>query len=153
MFGIGKWIDKKFSDSQMSEATRYLEVLKGAGQEEIDIFAASVMFWRAHFLSKGLDFSGIIQLVAADPTINILIGRVIKSLQSEGALSSAAGLMLWLHTARSAMRPELRYTAKRMWEQLERCKKGGYSLAEELCREQQLSFSTSLLNRPIGLGD
>ena len=153
MFGIGKWVHNKVVDSQMAEATRYLETLKGAGQGEIDMFASMVMLWRSFYLKRGIDFENIIHLASTDPHFNLGLVKTIKELQKSGALSSAAGLMLWLHTARSALFPELRYTAKRMWEQLERCGPEGYELAKELCEKQNLSYSDTFLSRPFQLED
>lgn len=152
--GIGQWLFNKAADTQMAEAHRYLEVLKGAGQGEIDLFASAVMFWRAFYLTRrGIDLDDVISISSSEPAFCMNLLSSIKQLQKSGAQSSSAGLMLWLHTARSARQPELRYTAKRMWEQLERCGPSGYALAEEMCLAQNLGFSRGLLIRPEGLED
>jgi hypothetical protein len=62
------------------------------------------------------------------------LSRKIKELQAEGNAHAAAGLMVWLHTARAATDSQLRYLAKDMWAELER----GFPFVDEAAEDIEM---------------
>lgn len=48
------------------------------------------------------------------------LNRLIQQYQRDGAPILAAGVMVWLHSARAILQPELRLTGREMWRELVR---------------------------------
>jgi hypothetical protein len=53
-------------------------------------------------------------------TVQRRISRLVREFHSRSEYVDAAGAMVWLHTLRALMVPELREPGRRMWEQLAR---------------------------------
>jgi hypothetical protein len=63
----------------------------------------------------------------------IELGSVIRGLQKQNRTTSVPGLMLWLHTARAFLTPELRFTSRQLWNEVAKASNEANAIAIELC--------------------
>lgn len=118
---LKNWLDKKFSKVQSEEALHFLEMLKGANSDVVADVAAKTMLAAAIFKEQtGYDLYEVAFWADEFPSATIKIGAEVKQFQREGKPQNAVGFMVWLHTARAASFPELKATARQIWNELDR---------------------------------
>lgn len=127
--GIAKWLTGRFekwaSKTQSEELAHFTLSLKGQSRAELGMLVAMSTVMRANLsaagilpdraLGLGLPLSSI-----EEAEITSRISRLTKEFQSAGQMANAAAAMVWLHTMRSILRPELRLMGRQMWLELER---------------------------------
>jgi hypothetical protein len=112
--------DKWASDTQHKEMSTFVESLKVMDSDEIGFLLASATHVRHALESMGHDVMHPVQYVSANPMFPLTVSQTIQDCQKEEKLPQAAAMMVWLHTARGAVRLELRGLAREMWGQLAR---------------------------------
>lgn len=76
---------------------------------------------RHHFHDRaGVDFGSPTLCVLQDPYIAVKLARLIQQYQKAGNYPEALGLMVWLHSIRAMIEPDLRDRGRAIWRQLRR---------------------------------
>jgi hypothetical protein len=120
-----RWLEQKALNAatavQKRELERLVESLRGMDSAELGHMAAMVteIALRMEAL-KGWDLFDPFEATRRDSNLAIELAAIVREQQRAGMPVVAAGTMVWLHTARGALNPELRLTAKLMWVELER---------------------------------
>tara|TARA_R110000851_G_scaffold218100_1_gene371029 strand:- start:132 stop:629 length:498 start_codon:yes stop_codon:yes gene_type:complete len=126
MFGwLKSRVQKKSVDAMRDDLERFARSLEGASSQE----AADVLMM-ATLVRLQLEKSGQLQpsdlsLMSSNGSMEadllpLKINRFISDLQKQGKKELAAGAMVWLHTARVVVNPELRLLGRAMWRELQR---------------------------------
>lgn len=149
MFG---WLEKRMSRTMRDEADRFLVSLKGADQGALDVVAATTLYWASFYASKGRDLYAMELWLPKEMLFPTEIVSSIKALQKGGGQSSVPGLMVWLHSARALLYPELRLAGREIWAELEKATPDGQALAEELAAANgKFPIVSSISQIPFGL--
>ncbi len=115
-----RWI---FSKLQQREINSYLQKLRGMDGDEIGGVVALAAHMRNRFLDdEGIDFLYPYSATIADPFCIVKLSKVAKYFQKGGLVGhiNAAAVILWVHTLRATMNPDLRMKAREMWGELSR---------------------------------
>ncbi len=155
-----KWLEKRFSNTQREEAQRFLDSLRGAEDGVVDMASATAMYWAAYYQAKGTDLYEMEAWIEDKLLFPMELGSGIKELQKSGSSASAVGLMVWLHSARALMYPELRMLGRDIWSELVKASEEADDMADEMVSAAQsttgvpliLSFKTDRHRVPMGLG-
>lgn len=129
MFG---WLEKRTSASMRDDADRFLVSLKGADQMALDTVAATAAYWASYYASKGRDLYSMESWLLSHKLFPVELVSSIKTLQKSGSASSAPGLMVWLHSARALLYPDLRLGGRNIWSELAKASPDAQGLADEL---------------------
>lgn len=113
---IGQWSLRQ----QKEELETYLSILKSMDGPEIGFVLAIATHMRHGLESAHVDLMDPMACAAHKPDIAIELSRLINKFQKQGAPHIASGLMVWAHTIRAAIQPELRGIARAMWGELQR---------------------------------
>ncbi len=115
-----RWI---FSKLQQRQIDSYLLKLRAMDADEI----GNVVALAAHMRNKFLDETGIDLLdpyaaTAVDPDCVIKLSKTADYFQKKGMIGriNAAGIMVWIHTLRATINPDIRMTVRAMWGELSR---------------------------------
>jgi hypothetical protein len=98
-----------------------IKILKGMDAAEIActlLFAADQRNKHESLRDDLLDLAELCQ--ERHKLVPFQLSQAVKQLQSQRDFRTAGALAIWLHTARAAQFPQVRYLAKEMWRQLER---------------------------------
>lgn len=125
---------------QQKELRSYVTRLSNMDSDEIGGVLAIATHWRHTLGGEGIDVMHPAATVLSDPAIGIRINRIIKSLQKARRFPDAAGMMIWIHTIRTAYQPDLRPLARAMWGELRR----GMEHVEEGANQYLLMTQTML---------
>lgn len=123
MFG---WLGQKFqhwaADKQRDEMQRFVTSLRGQTAEELGVVVLMATIVRLTVEERTLPPTLLEGLshTEADLYAPLHIGRLIKDLQKQGSMPQAAGAMVWLHSVRAILTPELRLLGREMWAELKR---------------------------------
>ena len=115
-----RWL---FSKLQQRELNNYLQKLRGMDGDEIGGVVALAAHMRNRFLEdKGIDFLDPFSATIADPFCVATLSRTAKYFQKKGIVGqiNAAAVILWVHTLRATMNPDLRMKVREMWGELSR---------------------------------
>jgi hypothetical protein len=126
MFGwLKSRVQKASVDAMRDDLERFARSLEGASSQE----AADVLMM-ATLVRLQLEKSGQLVPSAFSPMhssdsleadlLPLKINRFISDMQKQGKMELAAGAMVWLHTARVVVNPELRLLGRTMWKELQR---------------------------------
>lgn len=126
---LGGWLRNKIlkwaNDSQARELESFILSLKGQSRHELGMLLALASIMRMALREDGTlpdEALGKGEPLArdAEALIPLKLSRLIKDFQALGQLQSAAGTMVWLHSMRAIVTPELRLLGRKMWEELQR---------------------------------
>ena len=125
------WLTKKFdqwaSSKQREELTRFIDMLRSMDGAELGHVVALATHLRHGLEDEGHNVMDPIVYTAQNVTFALFLSRTSIQLQKKQQTQEAAGMMIWLHTVRAAIRLELRSLGRDMWRQLER----GFPYVEE----------------------
>jgi hypothetical protein len=113
-------INKWSSDKQREELASFVDNLRAMDAPEIGYVLAIATHIRHGMEGDGHNIMDPIVYTAQNPGFALFLSRMIIEAQKQGRTQEAAGLMIWLHTARAGIRLELRSFGREMWAQLER---------------------------------
>lgn len=119
------WLERKFFswsvDKQKKELETWLGMLRAMNSDEIGAVVAIATHIR-HGLEKTYLVNLLDPVVTASlsPNLVFTLHKWIKEYQSRGDRSSAAGVMVWLHTIRCGTSLELRQHGRELWRELQR---------------------------------
>ena len=124
------WLKRKaeisFAKSQKVDVDRFTLGLRGADSDQIALVVAIATHWRNVLKDDGVDLLDPMSAEQIDPMIALKLNKMIRQVQKENP-TFATGLMVWLHTIRTANTPELRLEGRAMWSELQR----GFPFAQE----------------------
>lgn len=115
------------------EVNGYISKLRGMDGDEIGGVVALSTHMRNQFLNEtDLDLFFPFETAIADPFLVSRLSRYAKKIQKKGliGLINSAGILVWIHTLRATMNPDLRMKAREMWGELSR----GFPYVEEGAR-------------------
>lgn len=99
----------------------FVRKFEAVDSEEIGLPVAIATSLRHHFHDRaGVDFGSPTLCVLQDPYIAVKLARLIKQYQKAGDYPEALGLMVWLHSIRAMIEPDLRDQGRAIWRQLKR---------------------------------
>jgi hypothetical protein len=107
--------------SHERELMESIKILKGMDAAEIAstlLFAADLRNKHESLRDDLLDLAALCQ--ERHKWVPFQLSQAVKQLQSQRDFGTAGALVIWLHTARAAQFPQVRYLAKEMWRELER---------------------------------
>lgn len=126
------WVKKKVmnasTNAMKNDITRFIEGLKGASSEEIGGMLVIATALRMNLIAAGtIPLAALNLNIPRDPDLEmecsmspIRLVKHIKEFQSKGHPSDALGGMIWLHSVRALMVPEIRLYGRAMWKELSR---------------------------------
>ena len=150
------WLKRKAQlaviNSAEQDIDRFLASLRGASVEELSLIVALATHWRNVFEGDGVELLDPVAAEKKNPSVGMLLNRYIREVQKSNP-THAVGLMVWLHTIRTANIPELRYKGRLMWQELSKGFNGAYEAGEMLMKmtpgfRLQLSLPEQV---PVGL--
>ena len=115
-----RWI---FSKLQQRQIDSYLLKLRAMDADEIGYVVALAAHMRNKFLDEtGIDLLDPYAATAADPDCVIKLSKTADYFQKKGMIGriNAAGIMVWIHTLRATINPDIRMTVRAMWGELSR---------------------------------
>jgi len=118
-----RWALKK----QKKELTAFTSNLQAVDGPELGLVVAIATHLRHQLEIDGHNILDPINYFSIRPEFPYFLSTTIIQFQKERRTQEAAGLMIWLHTFRSAARLELRALGRNMWKELER----GFPYVEE----------------------
>ena len=132
MFG---WLQKKFTTTQLNEVESFLRSLRGAEQGVIDLVCGAQMYWAAFYAApqRAKDLYFMENWILEQSFFPVELGSNIRALQKQGTTSSVPGLMVWLHSSRALLTPELRLSGRMLWAELVKASGEAEQLAYEMC--------------------
>jgi len=149
MFG---WLEKKTSATMRADAERFLVSLQGAEQMALDAVAATTIYWASFYAAKGRDLYAMALWIPGEKLFPVELVSSIKALQKGGGQSSATGLMVWLHSARALLYPELRLAGRNIWSELAKATPDAQTLADEVAAANgQFAIINLISQVPVGL--
>lgn len=106
------------------EIEAFTNSLRGAQKDELALALAMSVAARFILEHQGILSRDILDEVVPSNSFETLaapikIGQTIKALQKAQSHSLAVGMMIWLHTLRSIIVPEVRYVGQEMWSLLQ----------------------------------
>lgn len=119
------WLERKvFSwsiDRQKKELETWLGMLRAMNSDELGAVVATATHMR-HGLENKYHVNLLDPIVTASlsPNLVFTLHGLIKEYQSRGDGSSAAAVMVWLHTLRCGISLELRQHGRDLWRELRR---------------------------------
>jgi hypothetical protein len=119
--------DRWATKTQLSELADFVTNLKAIDSGEVATVVALATHVRHMLEERGHLVMDPIVYCGAHASFPLLLSKTIKELQKQGQPQLAVGFMVWLHTARAALRPELRQLGRDMWRELAR----GFSRVDE----------------------
>lgn len=118
---FSKWLDRKMSKIQTDEAEQFLQILKGANRDVVAETAAKAILTAALIHEQlGRNLYEVAIWINEEPMMARKLGAEIQLFQKQGQPERAVGFMVWLHTVRAAAHPELKFSARQIWDELER---------------------------------
>lgn len=102
------------------EIERFILIIKGMDSKEIGSVLALTFDLKNKMLKDGINLLDPIITLSAYPNLLILLEDKAIKLQKENNTVFASGILIWVHTYRGVLFPELRYKSKEMWAELER---------------------------------
>lgn len=140
------WIINKIksfiANTSSAEIDTFIQSLRGLSDEEISLLLAESYIARATCIHIGIlpseaftndDIGDGKEL----SKISYVLSKVIRDQQKQGKLNTAAALMIWLHSARSMLTPEIRIKGREMWGELSR---GLYGVRSVLRHKENEGF-------------
>lgn len=111
------WATRK----QMEECAQFTTRLKSLDGSEIGLIVANATD-RRHKLEAefGWPLMQPSLTMTREPNATVQIGALIRMAQDTRDFISATALMVWLHTLRASVNPDLRQGGRDLWRQLER---------------------------------
>ena len=135
-----------------ADAERFLLSLKGADQMALDTVAAMAVYWAAYHASKGRDLYSMESWLLGEKLFPMELVSSIKTLQESGSASSVPGLMVWLHSARALLYPDLRLGGRNIWSELAKATSDAQDLADEVAMANGKFPIVNLISQvPMGL--
>ena len=127
-----KWLDKRMSKKMADEMEHFLVSLKGSDQIALDLIAATTFMWAAFFKARGKDMFIAGAWLPQDKFFPLQLQNMLRDQQKAGNTSSATGLMVWLHSCRALLYPELRLSGREIWSELSKAGEEAHSAYFEL---------------------
>ena len=120
---LKRWFQNRLARTVEKEMRQFIGFLSGLNDEEMGSVLASTL-GTAKFLESDESAHDILTALSTGGTgadmAAIALGDLIRELQRDDQLISAAGYMPWFHTLRAYNYPEVRGTAREMWDHLRR---------------------------------
>ena len=149
MFG---WLEKRVSATMRADAERFLVSLQGAEQEVLDVIAGTTIYWASFYAAKGREMYSMELWLPREKLFPVELVSSIKTLQKGGGSSSATGLMVWLHSARALLYPDLRLAGRNIWSELAKATSDAQDLADEVAMANGKFPIVNLISQiPMGL--
>ena len=125
-------IDRWSIRIQKKELTEFIDKLSSLDSSEIGPIVAMATHTRHALEGLGHNVMDPMLYAVQNPGFSIALHRSIVDFQKMNQPQKATGLMIWLHTSRASLHPELRALGRQMWRQLSR----GFLHADEsaFCR-------------------
>ena len=140
--------DNWAAQKQEKDLDRFLLSLRGADGEELAGVMAVALEWSERLKDeRGWDVYQPQFLVEQHPDAPLVLSKTIGLLQKQGNPHFASGLMVWAHTFRAAIRPQMRVAARAMWGELERSFVYVPELAAEFSGVTGMTFRIEELGR------
>ena len=137
---IRSWLEKKFASSQQVEAEQFLTSLRGADNDLLDMIAGAQLYWAAFYSKKGIDLYEMETWIQSRLMFPSEIAGLIKGLQKQRTTGSVPGLMVWLHSSRALLWPELRLAGRQIWQELSKATDMAERLAVDMCIASHVSI-------------
>lgn len=134
-------IEKKLIATHRSELVEFRDSLKGMSSEELGLVLAYANHVRAGLESIGHKPLEPLTYSENNPSYQHELFASIKKLQQQGQPIIASAMMVWLHTARSGVYPQLRHVGQEIWKELQR----GLPYCEEAAEHFFASNGVSLI--------
>lgn len=112
---LRNWIRRASVDQQRKEIALFIEKLRGLDGEELALPLAMTTHFRHELEEQGHNPMDMVGYVALRPEFSVELSRTAAALQKSGNNVAAVGPIVWCHTARAAISPELRPLAREMW--------------------------------------
>ncbi|WP_060545693.1 hypothetical protein [Pseudomonas sp. NBRC 111136] len=113
---ISTWAVK----SQKKDLQNFVDQLEAMDSNEIGFVLAIATHLRNDLEQSGYRLMDPLVDYPLDPTVVMRLQRLIREFQRTGAMSEAAGAMVWMHTMRVGGQHELRGLGRKMWSELAR---------------------------------
>jgi hypothetical protein len=126
---FGNWFKRKMQlkavQTHTEDIRRFVAMLKGVTDEEMGTFVVVATTVRLSAARSGCDWEKLMEAVVEDRIAlcqtAIDLGNAIREAQRDPATHPVAtGLMVWLHSVRAYVCPEIRYLGQEMWRELQR---------------------------------
>ena len=121
---LKRWFQNRMTRIAEKEMRQLIGYLSGLNDQEMGSVLANTLCAIKNLESSGPASNEILIALRTGgtgaETAAITLGRSIKELQRDGPTLAAAGYMPWFHTLRAYNYPELRGTAREMWDHLRR---------------------------------
>jgi hypothetical protein len=118
------WIKRKVQiaslKSQNEDIDRFIAGVRGADALQVGMIVAVATTHRNVLLSKGINLLDPIEAMERHPFFLLQLGGFIRDVQKRNRPEEAPGWMVWLHTIRAAITPELRFKGRILWKELAR---------------------------------
>lgn len=137
---LKRWIDSWARNAQKREAEQFHLMLRGANDEVASLALASAIVWAEVLQQRNIDMYSVSEWALYEPLMPVELGKLIRKVQATEP-EHAVGLMVWLHTLRGAMDPELRHGAREIWRELQR---GAINAVDAACEIARVRHSMEL---------
>lgn len=150
--GLFNWIGRRAARTMADDADRFLISLKGADQQALDVILAAAMHWAAYYDKKGRDLYRMEEWIHSNIAFPMELVATIKAMQRQGTPASATGLMVWLHSARAVIYPDIRLYGRQIWAELAKSTDESDFLAVDMATASGVSsYLPSRFDVPLGL--
>jgi len=126
MFGwVTSKIQKYSADTMRDELTRFIASLSGQSDHELATLLIIATGVRLNVIKEGplsekhFDMMRY-NYLEANENVSLSFNKLVRLFQKNGQTSDAAGAMVWLHSSRAMLCPEIRILGRDMWGQLMR---------------------------------
>jgi len=135
MFG---WLFRKWAvNKQMKEAEDFLSRMKSMNDDELG-WPTALTFEAAKMVmeDRSVDVFDPYVAVHMDPEVTFYLSNMVGQLQKMGRQAVCPGVMVWVHTLRSASNHKVRNLVRKIWSELKR----GEPYAEDARHELMSAF-------------
>jgi len=117
---ILKIIDRWASRRQKSEIQSVISILAEMSKDEMAELLVVTHHVKVGMQLEGNNVMSPFDLIIKRPDFPLLLVNLVKKYKQEGNTTASAAFMVWAHTMRAAVRPELLPLARQMWRELSR---------------------------------
>ncbi len=112
---------RKITAVQTAELNEYINVLKGADDEELGVAVATALHLAEKYkIETGIDLFQPMSAIQQSPDITFEFASEIEKAQAAKEAHRSTPLLVWAHTLRGFSNPALRLHARKMWAELSR---------------------------------
>lgn len=114
-------LKKPFMDTMRKEIIAFTKTLNVREGEEVAKLVIVATHQRHTLMrAKGFDVGTPLKTISSNSNVITSLRKLVKSLQENNNPAAASGIMVWLHTLRCAIYPELHNEGEKMWKELKR---------------------------------